>query len=458
MRPRRWLWLLPALCLPAAAYGAAWPVPVRSFQLPNGLSVLMAPDSQMTTVDLAVWYPAGSRYERTGQSGLTHLFDGLMFGGSRSYPAGEHQRLLLAEGATSNIFTSPDYSCFYETLPPQALDLALALEADRMGYLTLTQRTLGAAKAGLKQQREGSAEGSPLGRSFQKLFATAFTGHPYRWPVSGLPADVERITLQDCVTYYRDHYGPRGALLTLVGRLDPAAAEAAVRRHFGGIARRGLPIVSPPAPVPQARRASGAVEFQVPLLLAGWRTPPDTDPDVPALDLLGRVISRGSRSRLTRGLTGPEGIALLARGDYDRRAQGGLLYALIATRPGADSAETERRLVSEIEKLGEEPVTAEELDQARHQAEVDEYTNWQTSRGLAQAIGNAQMLDRDWRAAQQRLDRLRDLTPEDLRKAAARSLVAANRTVVWMQTLAPGSAGANFGTPPRSGGAKKGGR
>jgi zinc protease len=428
----RW-WLLLVLAFPVPAPAASLPVPVRVTRLANGLTVLVAPDSQATTVDMALWYPAGTRYERAGRRGITHLFDGLMFGGSQGYAAGEHRRLLQTEGGSVSIFTTPDYSCFYESMPPQALDLALRLEADRMAHLTLTQRTLDAVRAATRQQREGGAESSPLGRGFQKLFATAFAGHPYAWPVSGFDADINRITLADCQAYYRDHYGPGGALLTVVGRLDTTATLAAIRRAFGAIPRRGLKQAAP-ALTPQAdeRRGTGSTDLQVPLVLAGWRTPPDNDPDMPSLDLLGRVLARGSTSRLNRELAGDAGIALIARGDFDRRAGGGLFYVLLAVPPQADTAEVERRLVSEVEKLGEEPVSAAELDVARRQAQAEVYTGWQTTRGLAQSLGNAQLLDGDWQVAARRLERLRDLTPEELRKAAARSFVAANRTLVWM--------------------------
>jgi len=436
MRFGRWLWVWLALAIPASAPAGALPVAVRTFQLANGLTVLMAPDSQATTVDVAVWYPAGTRYERAGRTGLTHLFDGLMFGGSRRYPAGDHRRLLMAEGATLNTFTTPDYSCFYENMAPPTLDLALRLEADRMGYLTITQRTLDAARLGLRQQRSGGAENSPLGRGLQALFSSGFAGHPYHWPVSGIEADLDHITLQDCLAYYRDRYAPNGALLTLVGRFEPNATEAEVRRLFGALPRRGTK--APPAPLlPQtaAHRGSGGVEVQVPIVLAGWRTPPDADPDVPALDLVGRILARSSTSRLSKNLTGENGVALIARDDYDRRTAGGLLYALIVARPDADSAEVEDQLVTEVEKLGTEPVTTAELDAARRQAEAEVYNAWQTTHGLAQALGNAQMLDGDWGAAERRLARLRELTPSDLQQAAARSLVATRRTLVRMRPM-----------------------
>lgn len=465
LRSRGWLWLCLALALPAPGRTDVLPVPVRTFQLANGLTVLMAPDSQATTVDVAVWYPAGTRYERAGMVGITHLFDGLMFGGSRHYPPGEHRRLLQGEGATINTFTTPDFSCFYQNLPAPALETALRLEADRMGYLTLTQRTLEAGRAGVREERRASAERTPLGRGLQKLFATAFAGHPYRWPVSGLEADLSRITLQDCLGYYREHYTPNGALLTLVGRMEPAAAEAAVRRIFGALPRRGAGArPSPLAAQGAERRGGGAVDLQVPLLFAGWRTPPDGDPDAPALGLLSRLLARGTTSRLTKALTGEGGIALLARGGYDSRREGGLIYALIAVRPDADSAKVEQRLVGEVEKLGEELVTATELDQARRQAMVGQLGDWQTTRGLAQSLGGAQLLDGDWRAAERRLERLRELTPEDLRKAAARSLVAACRTLVWMRPSAVSAPEGGTAPPsrsplPRRGApAKKGGR
>jgi len=407
---------------------------VQLVTLRNGMRLLLAPDSSATAVDIAVWYRAGTVHERAGITGISHLFEHMMFRGSAHFGPQEHSRLIQAEGGTANAYTTPDYACYHQTVPAGALELVFRLEADRIGSLKLTPENLEAEKRIVREETRWRAELGAGGRTVQRLYALAYASHPYGWPVTGLEQDLERITLADCQAYFDDHYAPNNATVTVVGAFDAGVALRAAKRWLEPLKRRRVSAeLPPPEPAQTAeRRAVASLDLPVPLLAAGWRVPGRPEPDDAALGLMLRILVSGPASRLQRALvTGPPQ-CLSVQGAFDSWRAGGLLYFLAAAQPGADSAAVERALVDEVEKLDREPVSDEELERARRQEDLAVLFGRQTARGRAESLGSAFMLDGDWRAASQRLERLRALTPADLQRAAARVLVPAGRDIVWI--------------------------
>jgi predicted Zn-dependent peptidase len=420
--------------------------------LKNGMRLLLAPDSTATAVDVAVWYQAGPVHERPGITGVSHLLEHLMFRGSEHYGPQEHSRRVQEEGGASNAYTAPDYACYYQTVPRAAIDLVLQLEADRIGALRLTAAGLEGEKRVLREERRWNAESAPRSSALEALGALAWTKHPYRWPVSGLAEDLDRITLADCQAYFRSHYAPNNALVTIVGDFDPQQALQSATRWLQPLGRRDVPkdVPTPEPPQQAERRASERANVPLPMLAMGWKTPGRPDPDAPALRLLSQIIATGPSSRLQQALVQGPTQCLAVECSLDGRRDSGLFSVLVTARPGADSASVESTLVAEIEKLAQVPVSEDELDRARRQEQIGRLFAWQTARGQAESLGSAQLLDRDFRAAGEQFDLLRQLTPGDLRRAAAKVLGAPGRNVVW---IVPASGG---GAPAEGGGAESG--
>jgi zinc protease len=455
-----------ALLAVTLALGAALPratgadPDTRLVTLPNGLRLLLAPDTSATAVDVAVWYGAGTVHEHAGITGVSHLLEHLMFRGSEHHGPQEHSRLVQAAGGAANAYTAPDYACYYQTVPPGALDLVLRLEADRIGGLRLTADGLEAEKRVLREERRWGSESGPRWRALERLDRLVWTRHPYRWPVTGLVADLDRITLADCQAYYRSHYGPNDATVTIVGDFDPQEALQSARHWLEPLPRRAVSRDVALAEPPQtaARRAFVRADLPVPMLAAGWRTPGRPDPDAQALRLLTHVLATGPASRLQQALVRGPTQCLSVECSLDSRRDGGLLVALVTAPPDADSARVESTLVAEVEKLARQPVSAEELERARRQEEIGQLFSWQTARGRAEALGWAQLVEGDYRAADLGLERLHRVTPADLQRAAARVLVARGRNVVWMvpehASDAPtgGGMGSGAGRPAGEGG------
>lgn len=429
--------LASALALPCVA-SAQIPAP-RLVPLNNGLTLLLAPDTSASAVDVAVWYRCGSASERAGQTGISHLFEHMLFRGSAHVAPSEHVRRIQAVGGTANALTTADYTCTWETLPASALPLAFELEADRIGALTLTPANLSAEKRVLAEERR-SRSGGLVAIGLEQLYTVAYPNHPYRWPVMGLDGDLEHVTLADCQAWYRTHYGPEQTIVSVVGRFDPDEAVRLAQRWLEPIAPRG-PVrhepFAPAAPAALAARAVRHADVPVPVLAVGWRGPGNAAPDALPLALLSRMAAGRAESPLDYEIMQQKQEALIVQSGFDGRRQGTLFYALVAARPGADTSAVEHDVVRAIERIAESPPPADAVERARLEEETATLFAWQTSRNRADALGAAALVDGDPASALARLERLRTITPQELQQAAKRTLNAAHRCVAWVLPTTP---------------------
>lgn len=424
----------------AAAVPAPDPSGARLLTLKNGARLLLVPDPRAAAVSVAIWIEAGVKYERPGVIGISHLVEHLSARGIA--PGGERElrRSIEAVGGTTASFTTADFTCFAHVVPRAALDLVLRLEAGRFAARP-TQAMLDHDRAAAREENRARARLNPLERPLQHLYGAAFLTHPYRWPVLGRDEDLARITLKDCEEFLRSRYAPDQALITVVGDFDPDEALGSIRRHIETIERRGgrrAPPAGREAEPGGQRRRAGTGDLPVPVLVVGWRVPTGAAAaDAAALDLLSALLSGRPSARLTGRLVAGEQTCLFVRTGRDRQRDATVFWAAAAVRPGSDSSAVEGSLVGEIEKLAGEPIDGGELDRARRQLEVAVLLGRQSAGDRGQALGTAQMIAGDWRDADRQLEQLRALTPADLQQAAARTLVAARRTVVWLTAAAP---------------------
>jgi zinc protease len=446
----------PAPAAPRPAPAVTYPGPpacpgcvagVRTLQLANGLRVALAADTFATTVDLALWFPAGTRYERATEAGLTHLFDGLLFAGTERHPAGDHQRLVQHLGGSATAFSTTDFAAAEDNVPPDGLGLALALEADRMANLRFGSREFDAARAAVRREHEVSQENSPLGQSLRRLYGAAFPNHPYRRPAAGTDADLDHLTLPVAQAWWRDHYGPAGTWLTLAGRFDPDSAERLVRRTLGAVPRRGTEraAAAPPVVPITERHATGKLDGALPVLVVGWQTPSQTSADAAALEVLGHLLARGTHSRIERALVTDSSSCLAVSAGLDLRRDAGLFYVAAAIRPDADSARAEAELLDAMDRLAAAPIDAEDLAGALDRTELEAYLGWQSSQGLARSLGVSASLGGRPDGDARRLERTHQLSPRAVHDVAQRALAATHRTVVWMR---PAAVTAPAGPPP----------
>ncbi len=349
-------------------------------RLDNGLRLIVAEDHLAPVVAVNIWYDVGSKHEEAGKTGFAHLFEHVMFQGSAHVAKTEHAALIQAAGGTMNGSTWLDRTNYYETLPSHQLELALWLEADRMATLldALSQENLDNQREVVKNEKRWSYDNRPYGSWNEKLQAHLFPpDHPYHHPTIGSMDDLDAASLEDVSAFFRTYYAPNNAVLSVVGDADTAQVRRWAERYFGRIPANpsipALPDISLPPTLGGERRE--IVEDRVPLprVYVGFRAPVFGDPRLDALEIGSQILAGGKGSRLHRRLVRDERIAqdvaLFTLGFVG----GGSITAGWATvRPGVDVDRVEAAFHEEIERLGREPVTADELARARALVETDE--------------------------------------------------------------------------------------
>jgi zinc protease len=419
---------------PGATASAAALVTPEEGRLKNGLRVLSLVDPHALVATFQVWYDTGSRNERPGITGITRLFEHLMFKGTKKVGPEEFARAIQAVGGVNDASTTWDVTYFWQALPPDQLELAARLEADRMSNLVLRDTSLASERQVVKVERSLQIDNQPLGRAVEMLTAQAYVSNPYHWPTAGWMSDLNAITLDDCKDYYAVHYTPDKAVVIIAGPTTHAANMQLVTKYFGSL-KPGPP--SPRVPrgeQPQygARNATIEADVQLPILVGGYKVPPDSSADSPVIDVIACLLSNGESSRLYRKLVDEEQSALFAGGLAFGRKDVGLFYAFCAAKRDRDRDSLETTFFQEFERLARDEITEGELSRAQNQLEAQFVFGLEQVQDRAASIGMATLIEGDPQRAAQRVARWRAVTQQDIRRVAATYLVPANRTRVWV--------------------------
>jgi zinc protease len=347
-------------------------IPIATYTLPNGLRVILSEDHATPVVAVNLWYHVGSANEREGRTGFAHLFEHMFFQGSEHVGANEHFELIQRAGGTLNGSTWLDRTNYYETVPAHQLELALWLEADRMGRLlpAMTQEKLDTQRDVVKNERRWSVDNQPYGTWWEKLPALCFPpSHPFHHSLIGSMEDLSAASLEDVAEFFRTYYTPDNAVLTIAGDFEQASARAMVERHFGGIPRgTGRP---PLRPMEVPPRFGGwyreVVEDDVAAArtFLAFRIPPFGAPGWYAASLLGAVLGLGESARLPRALVREQMVAAGA-GVYtfDLAKGSDLLICDVTARPEVPLATMVEALIAQLDRARREGFTAAERERA----------------------------------------------------------------------------------------------
>ncbi|MGC3999043.1 MAG: pitrilysin family protein [Anaeromyxobacter sp.] len=409
--------------------------PLVERTLPNGLRVRVLPDRASPTVSYYTFFQVGSRNERLGLTGISHLFEHMMFNGAAKYGPKEFDRVLESKGGHSNAYTSNDLTAYYEDFAVEALDTVLDLESDRMRSLRLTQEALDQEREVVKEERRLRTDNSIFGLMEEQLEALVFLAHPYRWPVIGWMDDIERISRDDCEAFFRTYYAPSNAAIYCVGDVDADAVHRAIEAAYGDIPRGPAPAPVALGEPPQRgeRRAQVRYPAQAPALLMGWRGPDARSPDAPALDVLQACLAVGEASRLRKRMVLDLELAVSVTLSWGWRIDPGVFFAFAELAPGVKVARAEAVLGEEIAKVAERGVTGEELRRARALLRSSVLHELATHHGVAHALGQAEALLGDWREAGRTLEQYAKVTARDVKRVAAQYLDPAKQCVVELR-------------------------
>jgi len=349
-------------------------IPFTRQVLDNGLNVIVHEDHRCPIVAVNLWYHVGSKNEVPGRTGFAHLFEHLMFEGSEHHDKGYFQPLQEA-GGLLNGSTNADRTNYWEVVPTNAIDVALWMESDRMGYLlpALTQAKFANQRDVVLNERRQNYENRPYGLAPMAILAALFPeDHPYHWLTIGVPDDLRAATLDEVHRFFAAYYHPRNASLTLAGDIDEAGALELARRYFGDV---------PPGPeVAPVHPPAARLGFQIRLLLEDrvelprvyitWHTPGLFQQDDAEMDLLADVLTSGKSSRLYRSLVYEQRIATEVAAIQNSREAAGFFQVIATAAPGRNLGELLAAIDIELAKIGAEGPTTDELERAQVQFEA----------------------------------------------------------------------------------------
>ena len=428
-----------ALLLPStlAAQPAPLQLPYTRFTLPNGLTVILHEDHSVPVATVNVWYHVGSGHEKPGRTGFAHLFEHLMFMGSGHVRPGQFDEWLEAAGGTNNGSTEYDRTNYFINVPSNALELALFLESDRMGFLldSMTPAVVDAQRDVVKNERRQSVENQPYGVAEAQTLGEMLypEGHPYHWPIIGYMPDLTAASQQDVVDFFRAYYAPANASLVVAGDIDPVRTRASIERWFSDVkaAPGPPPLSAPAAALTGVQQRTITDRVQLPRLYLAWLTPRQFAPGDAALDVVADVLAGGKNSRLYRRLVYELQVAQSVSAYQGSQALSSFFLIEATPQPGHTVDELQQVIDEELGRLRAAPPSDRELQRAVNQIEASFYNRLERVGGFG---GKADRLnayytatgDPDW--FNEDLSRYRALSPSDIR-AAVESFLPGDRRV-----------------------------
>src|SRR5580765_950867 len=347
--------------VPAPQHVPTLAVPYTQFTLPNGLHVILHEDHTVPLATVNVWYHVGSAREKPGRTGFAHLFEHLMFEGSQHVKEGEFDNLLEAAGATNNGSTETDRTNYYIDTPSNALDLALFLESDRMGYLVeaMSPERVNGQRDVVKNERRQNYENAPYGMASIEIDKMLYPeGHPYRWPTIGYMEDLTAASYDDVVEFFRKYYQPGNASLVIAGDIDPAKTRALVEKWFGDVKPGSAPV--PPIDYTHAKLTGVSKKtiedrVQLPRLYLSWLTPAFYKPGDAELDVVSQILAGGKNSRLYKRLVYDMQIAQDVTAFQASAALDSQFQIVVTARP-ADAGTPPATLIDRIKAVVDEEI------------------------------------------------------------------------------------------------------
>ena len=418
--------------------------------LDNGLTVILSEDHSTPIVHVQLVYRVGSKNERPGRTGFAHLFEHMMFKGSRNVLPDSHLTLISRVGGVGNAYTTEDETVFLETVPAQYLPLVLWLEADRMATLRIDETTFEAERQVVKEERRWRYEDSPFGLLSEILYDQAYAVHPYKHTAIGSMEDLEAASVEDVQGFFDTYYVPENATLVLVGDFASTDGLALVKQYFDRVpkAKHRVPRDIPREPPQTGERRITLTEDQnwpLPAVVVAHHITYDGHPDAYPLHIASKLLSDGQSSRIFRRLVYDDQLAVSAFGAGNIIEDPNLFYAVSVVQPGRTPAESEAALIGEFDRLKTELISDQELLRAKNQFARDYVFGRSTVEQKALHLSHAAVIHDDITTADAEFDIFMNITKEDVRRVARTYFTEENRMVLTI--LPPAATGRSFLRP-----------
>ncbi len=417
--------------------------PPQEFLLKNGMKVIVREDHRAPVAVNMVWYQTGSMDETNGTTGVAHVLEHMMFKGTEKFPEGSLSKTVARLGGRDNAFTNTDYTGYYQQVPAQNLEKMIEMEADRMNGLLFRKEDFEKEIKVVQEERRWRTEDKPEGLLVESLRATAFTAHPYHWPVVGWMNDLQNMTVEDAAAWYKRWYAPNNATLVVVGDVQAQDVKALAEKYFGGLPQKPIVRNKPQAEPEQRgiRRVTVNAPAENPTVVLAFKAPSlrdvEKDDDVYALDVLSSVLDGYENARLQSELVMKDKVALEVGTEYSEVSRGPSLFVLSAVPAKGVSVETiEKRLRKSVADIAEKGVSATELQRVKTQLIASQIYKRDSMFGQAMEIGLFEMSGIGCQKIDRVIEKLKAVTPEQVKQVAGRYFHEDQLTVAVLTPVA----------------------
>lgn len=395
----------------------------EQYKLDNGMTVILHEDHSAPVAAVVVMYHVGSKNEKLKRTGFAHLFEHMMFQGSQHIEDNEHFKLLQEVGANINGTTNMDRTNYFEVVPSNYLELAIYLEADRMGFLlpAMTQEKLDNQRDVVKNERRQSYENQPYGTAYERILKAFYPeGHPYSWPTIGSMDDLSAASLEDIKEFFRIYYAPNNASITIAGDFNTSQAKEWIQKYFGPF-KRGAEIARPPmqpVTLTEEKRMMFEDRVQLPRLYLTWPSAPMNTREDAVMDVLTDILSAGKNSRLYKSMVYEKQVAQSVSASQDGNEIAGQTWIEVTAKPGKSLTEMEQLIDAELARLLKDGVTEKEIQTSINNKENAFVNSRATALGKANSLATYFTLTGDANNFNTQLDRFKGITPAEVLSVA----------------------------------------
>ncbi len=423
---------LSAAFLHTPAVGAEIFDNVTEIRLDNGLNVILMENHIAPVVTFQVWYHAGSRKDTWGNTGRAHVFEHMMFKGTKEYSGEEFTRLIQSQGGNFNAFTSYDFAGFFENMMADRIDIAMKLEADRMQNLVLRDEEFQTEVKVVMEERRMRVEDNPQAYLSEQMQAVAFQAQPYHWPIIGWMDDLKRLTIEDMRHHYELYYQPANAFIVTVGDFQTDQMTAKIRKLFGDIPSKIQPPLIKYHDPPQSgeRRVNVHTYAELPTIMIGYHVPNLENPDdAYVLEVIAALLSSGKSSRLYEDLVLEKQLALSATAHNSLLSlDPDLFYLAAEPLPEIVPDRLEEALNDQLEKLKSELVPERQLQKAKNQLETSFIYSQDSAFYQGMLLARYEIAGR-WELIRNYVPAIRKVTSEEIQRVARKYFIKENSTV-----------------------------
>ena len=406
---------------------------IKEYELINGLKVLLIEDHSLPLISYCTFFKVGTLLEKRGITGISHFLEHMMFNGTEKYGPKVFDILLESNGGYSNASTSSDMTVYYEEFPREVLDLIIELESDRMVNLLFDPIILESERKVIQEERSSSIDNYPPGKLEEELFSLAYNDHPYAWPVIGLKEDIESISRDDLVNYYKNYYHPNNALIVIAGDISFDEVYLKIKKNYERIPPREINFKLKEVSLnKEEKRKKIYRKIEVPSFMCGYLCSEANNNDTFVLDILDTALAYGKSSRLYQRMVEEKEVAIKVSVDFSWKIAPSLFIFNVQMRTGHSNEDGEEIIYQELDKIRKESVSEEELKRAKNIQMVDFIRNFKKNITKANLIGQFESIFEDWRTAFSIIEKYQKITRDDIVEVTEKYFNDTNRTVVHL--------------------------